>query len=172
MSGLQFLFRLVAQAQVFRTRIKATSTNCATDAIQRFPSGSLRRTRHPQPDDNFGVAFRTIGTKNTLTHSGLISQSLTPKSLLASTPLSVMAVTPTGITCASHFPLYPLLSNSETYAASGLQMSPRLVLPFINTESGCAKCRWRTQPFSSTAACALSQSQSTKPSPASGFTVK
>ena len=40
------------------------------------------------------------------------------------------------------------------------------------TTTGRSKRRWRTQAVSRTAGCAASHSQSTNPSPASGFTVK
>jgi len=48
----------------------------------------------------------------------------------------------------------------------------RLVRPFITTVRGVSKRRWRTHPCSSAAGNAFSHGQSTRPSPASGFTVK
>src|SRR5437660_9100248 len=54
----------------------------------------------------------------------------------------------------------------------GLKINPRLIRPFMMPTRGEANLRCRTQPCSPTAGCALSHSQSTKPSPASGFTVK
>ena len=55
---------------------------------------------------------------------------------------------------------------------SGLKIMPRPRRPFITASSGFFRRRWRTQPFSLAAGCAASHSQSTKPSPASGLTVK
>lgn len=51
-------------------------------------------------------------------------------------------------------------------------MTPRLDRPLITTLNGESKRRCRTQPLSSTASWAASHFQSTKPSPAWGFTVK
>ena len=55
---------------------------------------------------------------------------------------------------------------------AGLRITPSFVLPFIFTTIGASNRRWRTHDASSTAGCRASQSQSTVPSPASGFTVK
>src|SRR5271157_5083238 len=57
-------------------------------------------------------------------------------------------------------------------APSGLKIMPSLVLPFITATSGDGNCKCRTQPCSSTAGWSASHCQSTKPSPASGLTVK
>ena len=68
--------------------------------------------------------------------------------------------------------MQPLFCRSPHCELSGLKIMPSLVLPFISTTSGAAKRKCRTQPCSSTAGCAASHAQSTKPSPASGLTVK
>jgi len=59
-----------------------------------------------------------------------------------------------------------------TATYSGFRITPRLSFPFISTVIGASKRRCRTQPSSSTSGCSPSHVQSTKPSPASGFTVK
>src|SRR5579864_293045 len=55
---------------------------------------------------------------------------------------------------------------------SGLKIKPWLVRPFITTTNGESNRRCRTQPSSSIEGAFASHSQSTNPSPASGFTVK
>src|SRR5579864_5880221 len=55
---------------------------------------------------------------------------------------------------------------------SGLKIKPWLVRPFMTTVSGHSNRRRRTQPSSSIEGVFTSHSQSTNPSPASGFTVK
>src|SRR4029077_9777204 len=55
---------------------------------------------------------------------------------------------------------------------SGLKIKPWLGRPFITTTNGESNRRCRTQPSSSIEGAFASHSQSTNPSPASGFTVK
>src|SRR5207247_11263223 len=61
---------------------------------------------------------------------------------------------------------------TEHYRLIGFTITPRCVRPFIFTTTGTSNRRRRTNVVSSTAGCSASQSQSTKPSPTSGFTVK
>src|SRR6266446_8966865 len=74
--------------------------------------------------------------------------------------------------CSSDLVRVQQTHGQSTRLPYGLKIIPWLVRLFITTRNGSANCRWRTQPSSSTAGCWLNHSQSTEPSPASGFTVK
>src|SRR5437660_12617173 len=63
-------------------------------------------------------------------------------------------------------------SHIQNYRLFGFTITPRCVRPFIFTTTGTSNCRRRTHVVSSTASSSAHQSQSTKPSPTSGFTVK
>jgi len=64
------------------------------------------------------------------------------------------------------------IRRTELHQPRGLRITPAPVLPSIVTQNVSSKCRWRTNPVSSTAGWAASQSQSTRPSPVCGLTVK
>jgi hypothetical protein len=74
--------------------------------------------------------------------------------------------------------LIPLIERGATAPDAvlpypfGLSITPSPVLPLMATEIGLSSRMCRTKPVSSTAGCAASQSQSMKPSPASGLMVK
>ena len=81
-------------------------------------------------------------------------------------------VLPTGLGNFQGWSHLRLESHCPGFSPTGLKITPWLVLLFMITRIGVLNRIWRTHPSSSTDGCSVSHSQSTEPSPASGFTVK